>query len=191
MRRPSIRRKCVHCKKLFTVGFKKYSQLYCRDECRTAACNSRCRLQQSHWLNKKRRCRFCGKWFSMSPKKGHNTQHCSLKCSLKSIQRSTNRFHKMNPMKMREYNRVRWKKYGNDTLIVRLRRKYPDLPNICEAKGCGEDRVLQASHKPRYKRNGKNRTMSLYKRHMFWMLCPTCHVLIDKKICTPSEFHLK
>ncbi len=106
-----------------------------------------------------------------------------------AIQRA-NRFHELNPDVMAKYNRKRYQKYGTDTLERRLRKKYPDLPTICESAGCNEGRVLEFAHRPEFKRNGAFRVMKHYQRHMFWVLCPTCHRLIDYGICTPSELGL-
>lgn len=91
---------------------------------------------------------------------------------------------------MREYNKTRYAKNGKDTLQKRLYKKYPDLPRVCEAKDCGEARVLTAAHKPGFERNGDWQVMKYYERHMFWMLCPTCHAVLDKKIETPEQMGL-
>jgi len=91
---------------------------------------------------------------------------------------------------MKRYNQTRYIKHGKDTLTTRLYKKYPDLPKVCEANECNESRVLEAAHKPDYKRNGAWRTMKWYERHMFWMLCPTHHKLIDLGICSMVELGL-
>lgn len=75
-----------------------------------------------------------------------------------------------------------------DSVTGRLRRKYPDLPTSCEA--CGEDRILEVAHKPGFERKGAWRVMSNTQRHMIWILCPTCHKLIDRGICVPRELGL-
>lgn len=97
----------------------------------------------------------------------------------------------LNPGAMAAYNRARTMRGGPDTLINRLRRRYPDLPLVCEAVGCDEARVLEAAHRPEFRRNGSWRTLSLYERHMFWMLCPTCHRVLDFGIETPEQLGLK
>jgi len=62
--------------------------------------------------------------------------------------------------------------------LERLWRKYPDLPRRCEA--CGEARVLDVAHRPGHERNGAWRTMEVMEPHMIWVLCPTCHALLDR-----------
>lgn len=91
---------------------------------------------------------------------------------------------------MSAYNRQRSKRHGPDTLITRLRKRYPDLPTCCEAAGCNEGRVLECAHKPEHKRNGAWRTLDKYERHMFWMLCPTHHRLLDLGIETVEQMGL-
>ena len=54
----------------------------------------------------------------------------------------------------------------------------------------GKSQILEMAHKPEFKRNGRHRSLALYERHMFWMLCPTCHKLLDRKIRTPAELGL-
>lgn len=89
---------------------------------------------------------------------------------------------------MRDYNANRYRKYGKDTLYNRLQAEYDDLPTACEC--CGEARVVEIAHKPEFSRNGRWRVLSLYKRHMFWILCPTCHKVLDKRIETPEQMGL-
>jgi hypothetical protein len=76
-----------------------------------------------------------------------------------------------------------------DTVLNRIRRRYPDVPTQCES--CGENRILEVAHKPEHKRNGMWRIAATMKRHMFWVLCPTCHKLLDRGIRTQQELGLK
>jgi hypothetical protein len=97
------------------------------------------------------------------------------------------RFKRENPGVQRIYNRTR----GRDTLEVRVRKKFPQLPKSCQAAGCTEARVLELAHRPEFKRNGAWRSIALYQPHMIWVLCPTHHRLIDRGICAPAEFGLQ
>lgn len=107
------------------------------------------------------------------------------------MQKQHGRFKEDNPGAMHRYNLRRYAAHGTDSLTTRLRKKFPDLPTVCEAIDCGEGRVLDFAHKPEFRRNGAYRVMKYYERHMFWVLCPTCHRLIDCGICTPEELGLK
>lgn len=100
------------------------------------------------------------------------------------------RFRELYPGAMNAYNRTRVRNHGPDRLITRLRRRYPDLPTVCEAKGCNESRVLEIAHRPTHRRNGRWRTLDLYDRHMFWVLCPTCHRVLDRGIETAESLGL-
>lgn len=95
-------------------------------------------------------------------------------------------FKNQNPGAQAFYNKGR----GGDTLEKRIRKKYPNLPKVCQAKGCGERRVLEFAHRPKFKRNGAWRKVSMYQPNMIWVLCPTCHRVLDKGIETPEEMGL-
>jgi len=132
-----------------------------------------------------RDCRQCGSHFSIRWPDS-NRQHCSEECARKSAQQSRKRFHKRNPEAQNVYNRRR---KNPDNKLARLRRRWPELPNSCQS--CGEARVLEVAHRPQFAMNGSwSSKMENRKPHMIWILCPTCHKLIDKKICTPEELHL-
>ena len=71
-----------------------------------------------------------------------------------------------------------------------LKRRTPGLPGACES--CGEDRVLEVAHKYAYKRRGAHATLANSEwPKMTWVLCPTCHRLLDKGIETSQELGLK
>jgi hypothetical protein len=97
------------------------------------------------------------------------------------------RFLKDNPGVQSFWNSTR----GQDTLAIRVRKKYPNLPTACQARGCNEARVLDFAHRPEFKMNGAWRSIDLYQPHMIWVLCPTCHRVLDEKIETPEQMGLK
>jgi len=74
-------------------------------------------------------------------------------------------------------------------VIEWLRRAFPDLPVGCES--CGESRVLDVAHKPEFARNGAWRNRNTTQRHMFWVLCPTCHALLDRGVMTAQALGLR
>ncbi|MGH2607540.1 MAG: hypothetical protein ACRDHF_00505 [Tepidiformaceae bacterium] len=110
-----------------------------------------------------------------------------MECAAKARRRDLAAFLAANPGAQSFYNGERGHK---DTLIERLRHRYPDLPRECEAQFCGEKRVLDMAHKPGFRRNGAWRTLRVYERHMFWILCPNHHALIDRGVAMPEEFGL-
>ena len=145
-------------------------------------------LTVGEWESRRRLCRWCGIEFQLSSRSTNNRQYCSPKCQAEGYSQRIKEFHSSNPEKQSEYNRERIRRHGRDTLLTRLYRRYPDLPRACES--CGEARVLDLAHKPGYERHGAHRTLRQYQRHVFWILCPTCHALVDRGICQSSEMGL-
>jgi hypothetical protein len=182
-RRHVYERACRYCKAPFATGIK--SQQYCSGRCRTDRATSERDRSPSHWLNVLVTCGVCSKSFKRPQGSSPIRKYCSEDCQRKAKSRYYKKWMDSNPGAMAAYNRAR----GRDTLTVRLQKRYPDLPNACES--CGESRVIELAHKPKFKRNGAWRTIDQYKRHMFWVLCPTCHKVLDRGIQTPKEMRLK
>lgn len=186
-------RKCIHCEKDYIATFK--SQQYCSQRCRTDASTARRdRSAKGDWLRNPVTCGICQNVFFRTKLTGPNKKYCSVECTATARRRDIEAFKAANPTAMDDYNKERVRKYGSDTLITRLRKRYPDLPTCCEAaengKACGEGRVIDIAHKPEFARKGAWRTLDKYERHMFWMLCPTHHAIIDRGACTPEEIGL-
>jgi hypothetical protein len=181
-------RNCKYCQHL--IENPAAAQKYCSNKCRTESLNGRNRLKPEHWMNRSQICKRCGAVFPLTKETGHNRKYCSDECSRKAMRQSIESFYAKNPGIMSRYNKRRYRKYGSDTLINRLRKKYPDLPTTCESIECHESRILEVAHKPSYKRNGTWRTITKCQRHMFWLLCPTCHRLIDRGYHSPSDLGL-
>jgi len=139
-------------------------------------------------LDKGRYCRQCGKYFIPPRDTGHNKQHCSLECSIKSARESRCKFYKRNPHKVKEYNKKFHDRVGTDNNLLRFYLRYPDAPKKCQS--CGEDRVLDIAHKPEHKRNGAWRSKHNTTIDKVWILCPTCHALLDRKGYTPQQLGL-
>jgi hypothetical protein len=51
--------------------------------------------------------------------------------------------------------------------------------------------VLDVAHKPEFARNGAWRNRNTTQRHMFWVLCPTCHALLDRGVMTAQALGLR
>ena len=187
--RERFNRKCDHCKTPFQSVTRQ--QKYCVPDCRTAAEIARRRRRPGDWLSVELKCGVCRKAFFRTLATGPNKKYCSEGCSYQANLLSQKRFHKANPDAQTAFRDRSKKRLKNDTLMDRLRKKYTDLPTVCEALGCGEGRVLDIAHKPEHRRLCRHRIISLhYQRHKFWILCPTHHALIDRNVSQPAELGL-
>ena len=135
---------------------------------------------------KQRNCKHCAKPFSIEWPNS-NQQHCSLDCSRESARKSRKNFYQRQPHKILEYGRSA-RKRKPDNRMARLRRRYPQLPSACQS--CAEDRVLEIAHRPEFACKSVWRNIGNCAPHMIWVLCPTCHKLLDKGICSPEELGL-
>ena len=137
-----------------------------------------------------RYCRQCGVHFvPQSGKGGNNQLHCSLECSKKSARESRSKFYERNPQKVQEYYQKTIQKNGHKGNLARFLTRYPDAPKACQS--CGEERVLDIAHKPEHKRNGAWRSASNTTPEKVWILCPTCHALIDRLNYDPKSLGLE
>ena len=162
---------------------------YCSRPCETR------RYRESRGLGRKlategRYCRQCGTHFFPDPHTGKNRQHCSDECSKKSARESRSKFYEKNPEKAAEYReRTKAKRIPGNNL-ARLYKRFPNAPKACEA--CGESRVLDIAHKPGHERNGSWRSKANTAwPEKVWILCPTCHAVIDRLGTDPAELGLK
>jgi len=137
-------------------------------------------------------CRQCGKHFYPQGRGGNNKQHCSSDCSRKSARESRSNFwlkQKDPKAKRANYDKKTREKVGPDGNLIRFYKRYPNGPKICES--CGETRVLDVAHKPGHERNGSWRSLDNTKwPQKVWILCPTCHALIDRMNYSPEELGL-
>lgn len=134
-------------------------------------------------------CRICGKIFPIGPGQ-HNKWLCSDECRRASNALSVRTFHDRRP-KMEAIYRARTKeKLPPDSQNRRFYLLNPDAPRACEA--CGESRVTEIAHKPGHERLGQRRSSANMKwPEMVWVLCPTCHRLIDRMHYPPEDIGLK
>jgi hypothetical protein len=94
-----------------------------------------------------------------------------------------------NPEKEPIYRKKTKAKQLPDSNLLRFRRHNPDAPKACES--CGENRVLDIAHKPGHERNGAWRNSENCKwPEKVWVLCPTCHALLDRMNYAPEELGL-
>jgi len=187
-----VEKQCPVCDTKFTPDNR--AQIYCSLPCRTRAQTNRdaTATGKPHWSLTGKICKICGKHFMPGTKMSSNAKYCSDACRVEGIRTTQKRFKQLNPEAQSIYNRARDMTNGRkDTLQRRLYAKYPDLPRVCETPNCREARVLEAAHKPGFERKGADQVMKFYERHMFWMLCPTCHRVLDKGIETPEQMGLR
>jgi hypothetical protein len=140
---------------------------------------------------KGKHCKQCGKFFELVLENGNSRQHCSPECSRKSAMQSRTKFWHNLPdkkVKYQQYSKAYKEKVGPDGNLKRLYSRYPDLPKACQS--CGENRVLDIAHKPGHERNGAWRSLKNCSPEKIWILCPTCHSLLDRMHYKPSELGL-
>lgn len=131
-------------------------------------------------------CKQCGVHFIPEKSGG---QHCSVECSKKSARQSRSKFFKKNPGIEKKYYQKTINKTGHRGNLDRYYLRHHNAPKACES--CGETRVLDIAHKPEHKRNGQWRSVSNTCPEKVWILCPTCHALIDRKGYDPKQLGLK
>jgi len=177
---------CIICGKAFEA--KTAWAKYCSRKCQTKKYND----AKGYKLSEGRFCKQCGTQFFPSFETGANQQHCSKECSKKSARESRSTFwekQKDPKQKMKDYYKKSREKVGPDGNLKRFRNRYPDIEIKCQS--CGESRVVDIAHKPGYERNGAWRSIENTTPDKIWILCPTCHALLDRMNYTPEELGLR
>ncbi len=175
-------RHCVVCGAEFQAH--RSFHRYCGRKCSSLAGRRKGGIK----LEAGRFCRQCGTKFFPAMNQ-QNKQHCSDECSKTSARESRSKFWAQNKdEKHKKYRDTRRAKVGPDGNLKRYYAKYPDAPKECES--CGENRVLDIAHKPSYKRNGAWRSAKNTTPNKVWILCPTCHTLLDRMHYEPKELGL-
>ena len=133
-------------------------------------------------------CRHCGKHFPIGP--GQNNKWlCSDECRRASNAKSVREFHARRPLMESIYRARTKEKLPPDSQNRRFYSLNPNAPRCCEA--CGESRVTEIAHKPGHERLGQRRSAAnMVWPEMVWVLCPTCHRLLDRMNYPPSELGL-
>ena len=173
---------CIECDAELPVGSHSHKK-YCNSKCK-----ARYRKKQPKTDTARHKCRICGKIFPITKEQG-NKWLCSDKCRKASNAKSVREFHKRKPHQEVIYrSRTRDKCYP-DGVMHRFYKWHPNAPKKCEA--CGEDRVLEIAHKPGHERVGARRTKKNQQWPlMVWVLCPTCHRLLDRMNYKPEDIGL-
>ena len=180
--RPPLSPRVLCCSWCFTaVTTKSIRTKWCGAYCQNRATALRPKVVRSY--------KVCSKPFDASVRGLGNTRHCSLECSTVSARKARAAFARKHPTQMEAYRETHRKKQVKDTTLGRLRRKYPWLPNACEA--CGETRVLDVAHRPGHERRGAWISMRVNTPERIWILCPLCHALLDRCGYTPEQLGIR
>lgn len=181
-----VQTRCTMCGTRFEA--KTSWQRYCSRKCSS----KRYRESKGVKVDQGRHCKRCGTLFYPPRKGGANKQHCSQECSRESAKLSRKRMYENDPAKLVKHRadaKARAKASGRkETPLARIWRWWPDVPRECQS--CGESRVLDVAHRPDHARNGAWRTKANCQPHMIWILCPTCHALLDRLGYTAEQLGL-
>lgn len=176
-------RACDHCGE--TYEFRRTDSRFCSQKCGAAYRWARSPKD----TDKPRACLVCGGQFFATPQ-ANQKRTCSDACRRARNAKCVREWHLRNPEREQLYRARSKAKRLPDTNLVRFRRHNPHAPKECES--CGENRVLDFAHKPGKERNGAWRSVANTKwPEMVWVLCPTCHALLDRMRYSPEELGLK
>jgi hypothetical protein len=156
-----------------------------------AVCSGPCgaELSRRRGPSGPRSCRVCSKPVPRHEHGDGNRQHCSSECARVSAKASRAAFHRRRPEADEVYRATQRAKKTRDTALGRLWKRWPDLPRACEA--CGESRVLDIAHRPEHARRGAWAVKRNCTPEMVWILCPTCHALLDRVGLTAEQLGIK
>lgn len=172
---------CLKCGKEAVV--KRERKKFCSQKCGAAY-----RLSLKPKITQ-HKCRMCGKDFPIGPWQNQKWL-CSDTCRRASKAKSVREFHLRHPDRESAYRERTKEKIGPDGNLKRFRKINPTAPMACES--CGERRVLDVAHKPKHRRNGAWRSAQNCRwPEQVWILCPTCHALLDRMHYSPEELGLK
>lgn len=152
-------------------------------------CKARWRKKHPHTpASEGHNCRICGTWFPLAAGQ-HNKWLCSDQCRRASNAKSVRTFHERQPTMEAIYRARTRAKQPPDSQNLRFYRLNPNAPRVCES--CGESRVTEVAHRPGHERLGARRaSANLRWPEMVWVLCPTCHRLLDRMHYPPEELGL-
>lgn len=177
-----LTQKCIQCDTEMPPS--NLTRKYCSFRCKKAYLKVHGgSLAQGH------ECRQCGNLFAIGPGQG-NKWLCSDACRRASNAASVRNFHERQPLAEAVYRAKTKAKSPPDSRNLRFYRSNPTAPRACQS--CGEDRVTEVAHRPGHERLGSHRSSANTKwPEMVWVLCPTCHRLLDRMHYTPEELGLK
>lgn len=173
---------CSYCGGVFEARHAMHR--YCSSACKQRAA----RREKGLVMAKGRHCRNCGTLFFPDFQTQKARWYCTPECAKQGARESRAKYYEQRPEKVAQY-RAATKSRIVDNNMRRFRIRFPDAPEACES--CGEDRVLDIAHKPGFERQGAWRSKANTTwPDKVWVLCPTCHALIDRKGYDPSTLGL-
>ena len=154
------------------------------------ACSDAARLERHPSRDPQRPCRQCGEVFTRMGRGHSNKQHCSNSCARKSARASICKFKVRRPERDAIYRETaRRRQTQKDVALARIWKRYPWMPRWCE--GCAESRVLEIAHRPEFRLWGTWPTLENTTPEKIWILCPTCHALLDRKGFTKEQLGIQ
>lgn len=187
-KKPIGQKPCKNCDALYTY-YRSRSQ-FCSE-----ICGAQWLYKVRNKVIRERKCDICQTEFSY--KRGERLRFCSDKCatiSAKEARLNNARFlaqwRKENPDAIKVYNDRRKETHPKEVksgMPQRFFKKYPHIKPICQS--CGESRIVELAHK--IPRNGAWRTLRNTTENDVWILCPTCHRLLDFGICSKQELGIE
>lgn len=185
--RPKDPKPCEHCGKMY-IPFRKRSR-FCSN-----LCSAQWHYKRKNTVQRERPCKECQSIFSYNGI-GH-LNFCSDKCARIAASRSkiisartAAQWRKDHPNETAKYRKVQKERNPESVkggLTQRFFAKYPHVKYQCQS--CGEKRIVELAHK--IARNGAWRTLGNTTEKDVWILCPTCHRLLDFGICTKEQLNL-
>lgn len=173
---------CLYCGKEMLGSH--IGRKYCSRKCKAAYY----RTHTAGHITDGHICRTCGKHFPLKSGQG-NKWYCSDECRKAAVAKSAREFYLRHPQMEKIYRTRTREKLGPDSNVKRFYKWNPNAPRACES--CGETRVLEIAHRPECARIGGYRNKANYKwPEKVWVLCPTCHQLLDRMNYTPAELGL-
>lgn len=174
--------KCIQCGNcLFgSHSHKKYCSGKCKSRWRKANPSSPASAGHA--------CRVCGKVFPITAQQ-HNKWLCSAECRRTQNAKSVRTFHQRKPQMEAIYRALTKERLPPDSINRRFYSWNPLAPRACQS--CGESRVLEIAHRPGHERLGERRSSkNMQWPEKVWVLCPTCHRLLDRMHYSLSELGL-
>lgn len=175
--------RCVSCGEAMPGS--RHLRKYCSGKCRSRWRKAHPQPPASHG----HKCRICGTHITLG-RGQYNKWICSAECQRASNAKSVREFYIRRPQIEATYRARTKEKMPPDSQSRRFYALNPCAPRACQA--CGEDRVVEVAHRPGHERFGQRRSAeNMQWPAKVWVLCPTCHRLLDRMRYTPAELGLE
>ena len=173
--------KCRNCNA--DLSAQHLSKRYCDWKCKKEYLRN-----QGRSLSDPKPCAVCGRLIHRGPGQAAKSI-CSVECRKSRAAASVREFHQRKPHMDKVYRERTKTRVSPDSSLVRFYKNNPDAPRKCQS--CGESRVLEVAHRPEFARLGERRSKAntAWPSHV-WVLCPTCHRLLDRMNYSPQELGL-